>query len=290
MTIRRRSSLVAHLASLVFALGLPACRERTVPTLSDDLGRPVTMPVLVSRVVTLAPNLTEIAYAVGAGEKVVGTDDSSDYPDHAARKPKVGGMQPNIEKLVGLKPDLVLASTEGNHPSLAPALAGAQIPLFVVRTDRLAEIPGAMRRIGEMLHGERTDEAVREVETAIQLQRRQRAQKLRVLFVVWTDPLYVAGAETFTADLFELTGADNAVPVKGWPQYSLESLVASPPDILLYPRGAVTPQQIDALLQRAPGVQTRVIAVDEDIFQRPGPRVGDAAAALNAILDLTAKR
>jgi iron complex transport system substrate-binding protein len=162
--------------------------------------------------------------------------------------------------------------------------------LFVVRTDRLAEIPGAMRRIGDMLRGERTDEAVREVESAIQLQRRQRAKKLRVLFVVWTDPLYVAGAETFTADLFELTGADNAVPVKGWPQYSLESLVASPPDILLYPRGAVTPQQVEALLARAPGLQTRVIAVDEDIFQRPGPRVGDAAAALNAILDLTAKR
>jgi iron complex transport system substrate-binding protein len=106
-----------------------------------------------------------------------------------------------------------------------------------------------------------------------------------VLFAVWTDPLYVAGRNTFTDDLFALTGARNAVTVTGWPQYSLESLVADPPDIILYPRGAVPPQQVDALLARTPGVRPRVVSVNEDIFQRPGPRMAEAAAALNAILD-----
>jgi iron complex transport system substrate-binding protein len=106
-----------------------------------------------------------------------------------------------------------------------------------------------------------------------------------VLFAVWTDPLYVAGRKTFTDDLFVLAGAENAVEADGWPQYSLESVVAKPPDIILYPRGAVTPEQIAALLARAPGVHSRVEALDEDVFQRPGPRVGEAAAALNAILD-----
>jgi len=102
---------------------------------------------------------------------------------------------------------------------------------------------------------------------------------------VWTDPLYVAGRSTFTDDLFALTGAHNAVEITGWPQYSLESLVAKPPDILLYPRGAVTPQQVDALMKRVPGLRVRVVSVNEDIFQRPGPRMAEAAAALNAILD-----
>jgi ABC-type hemin transport system substrate-binding protein len=100
----------------------------------------------------------------------------------------------------------------------------------------------------------------------------------------------VAGRATFTDDLFELTGARNAVALNGWPQYSLESLLESPPDLLIYPRGAVTPGQMDALLERVPGLRSRVVPVDEDIFQRPGPRMAQAAAALNAILDASTPR
>ena len=239
----------------------------------------------IERVITLAPNVTEIVFAVGAGGKIVGTDDYSDFPSAAAELPKVGGMQPNIEKIVALRPDLVLASTEGNHPNLAPALRAARIPLFVVKTDRLAEIPAAMGRVGAMLHAPHTNESVSALQRAIAIHRRTRAHPPRVLFAVWTDPLYVAGRDTFTDDLFTLTGATNAVTVSGWPQYSLESLVAAPPDLILYPRGAVTPQQVEALLERAPGLHSRVIPVNENVFQRPGPRLAEAAAQLNAILD-----
>lgn len=279
-----KARAAALLASLLLACG----DASESPTIQDDLGRAVAVPREVRRVVTLAPNLTEIVYAVGAEERLVGTDDASNHPREVRRLPKVGAMQPNIEKIVELKPDVVFASTEGNHPNLAPALAAAKIPLVVIRTDRVAEIGPAMRRIGAMLGAPRTEDAVRALDVSIDSQRRKRARKQRVLFVIWTDPLYVAGRETFTDDIFALTGAENAVPVTGWPQYSLESLVASPPDLLLYPRGAVTEAQVQALVQRA-GLKTRVIAVNEDVFQRPGPRVGDASASLNAILDLTSR-
>jgi len=194
-------------------------------------------------------------------------------------------MQPNVEKIAALKPDLVVASTEGNHPSLAPALAAAGIPLYVVRTDRLEQIAPAMERLGRLLEAPRTDDAVRALRSAIAAQRRTRARSPRILFAVWTDPLYVAGRNTFTEDLLQLTGVRNAVAVEGWPQYSLESLVASPPDLILYPRGAVTPQQVEALMKRVPELHAEVVSVNEDIFQRPGPRVAAAAKALNAILD-----
>jgi ABC-type Fe3+-hydroxamate transport system substrate-binding protein len=257
--------------------------QRTPATTTDDLARPVVVPREIRRAVTLSPNLTEMIFALGAGDRIVGADDFSNYPAPAKKLPKVGGMQPNIEKIVALKPDVVFASTEGNHPNLAPALAAANIPLFVVRTDRLAEIPVAMRRLASLLHT--SEDAVGELERAVAAQKRTRATSPRLLFAVWTDPLYVAGRNTFTDDLYALTGARNAVEVTGWPQYSLESFVAAPPDILLYPRGAVTPQQVDALMKRVPGLRTRVIAVNEDIFQRPGPRMAEAAQALNAILD-----
>lgn len=266
-----------------------ACSEAPPATTRDDLDRAVALPREIRRVVTLAPNVTEILYAVGAEAKIVGTDDYSNFPAAAKSLPKVGGLQPNIEKMVALKPDLVLASTEGNHPNLAAALAAARIPLFVIRTDRLAEIPTAMRRVGALLDARDAEDAARKVERAVEAQRRTRANAPRVLFAVWTDPLYVAGRATFTDDLFALTGARNAVALNGWPQYSLESLLASPPDLLLYPRGAVTREQVDALLKRLPGLQTRVVSVNEDIFQRPGPRMAEAAAALNAIMETEVK-
>jgi ABC-type hemin transport system substrate-binding protein len=280
-----RSSFIVHPSSFLLALLVFQCHEAPATNTKDDLGREVAIPSRARRLVTLAPNLTEMVFAIGAGEWLVGADNASNYPKAAKALPKVGAMQPDIEKIAALRPELVLASTEGNHPNLAPALAAAGIPLFVVRTDRLGEITTAMRHLGKVLDAPRGEQAARELEHEIAAQKRKRPRPVRVLFAVWTDPLYVAGRETFTDDLFVLTGAQNAVQVTGWPQYSLESLVATPPDLILYPRGAVTPRQIEALRNRAPGLSAEIVAVDEDIFQRPGPRVAQAAKALNAILD-----
>ena len=281
----RHSSFFIRTSTLFILLfALLSCRERPLTTVKDDLGRDVPVPRRAARIVTLAPNVTELVFAIGAGSRIVGTDDSSDYPAAAKKLTKVGGMQPNVEKIASLKPDLVIASTEGNHPNLEPALKAIKVPLFVVKTDRLPEITASMNALGRILDVD-ADKAIATLDQAMKQQQRTRARQARVLFAVWPDPLYVAGRNTFTDDLYVLTGAQNAVKVNGWPQYSLESLVAEPPDLLLYPRGAVTPQQIASLLNRAPGLRTRVVPVNEDIFQRPGPRVADAAKALNAILD-----
>ena len=282
---RHRSSFIVHRSSFVLALLLAFCSERPASTTTDDVGRDVAVPARISRVVTLSANLTEVIFAVGAQAKIVGTDDFSNFPEPARKIPKVGGMQPSIEKIAALRPDLVLAGTEGNHPNLAPALAAAGIPLFVVRTDRLSQIPPAMERVGRMLDAPRTEDAVRDLTAAIAAQKRTRVNAPRVLFAVWPDPLYVAGRDTFIDDLLALTGARNAVEVTGWPQYSLETLVVSPPELLLYPRGAVTPEQIEALRARVPEMKADVAAVNEDVFLRPGPRVVEAARRLNAILD-----
>ena len=241
-------------------------------------------PPNAKRVVTLSPNLTEILFHIGAGSSIAGTDDFSNFPAAAKSLPKVGGMQPDIEKIVGLKPELVIASTEGNHPNLAPALKAVNIPLLVVKTDRLTDVAAAMRSLGAQVNAANAEAAAVKLERDLESQHRTRTQPQRILFAVWTDPLYVAGKNTFTDDLYALCGAQNAVQVSGWPQYSLESLVANPPDLILYPKNSVTKEQMEALLARAPGIAPRVVAVDDDIFQRPGPRVVDAAKALNAIL------
>jgi len=237
-----------------------------------------------ARVITLAPNVTEMVYAIGAGDLVVGTDDVSDTPAAAARLPKVGaGIQPNIEKIVALHPDLVIAVAAGLHPSLPRALEAQHIPLLVVKTERLKDVAAAMLQIGSALH-RNAQPAVVSMQRALTAQRRTRAKAPRVMFAVWTDPLYVAGRDTFTDDLFSMCGATNAVRVTGWPQYSLESLIASPPDLLLYPNRSVSRAQIDALVARAK-LTCAVVPVDENVFVRPGQRMAEAAAALNRIVD-----
>lgn len=260
----------------IVALLLCTCREEQAP-----------LPAGSSRVISLAPNITEMIYAVGARKKLVATDDFSDYPPSAKALPKVGGTQPNVEKIVSLKPDLVMASTSSVPPGLESSLRAAKIPLVWIKTDRLADVPGAMTLVGAHLGVLDAPVQVARLRAEIDKQKRMRAHPPRVLFAVWTNPLYVAGRNTFVGDLLEHCGATNAVTVTGWPQYSLESLLANPPDIILYPNLSVTPRAMQELLDAAPGLRdrVRVVPVEENVFVRPGPRVVSAARQLNGILD-----
>ena len=278
---------ILHPSSFILLVFLACRSEPPVRTIKDDVGRDVAVPANVTRVITLAPNLTEMMYAIGGEKLLVATDDNSDFPVAAKRLPKVGAMQPDVEKITALKPDLVIASTEGNQPSLAPALAAVNIPLFVVKTDRLEEIGPAMARLGGIIGSTRADEVATALEARIESQRRTRAKSPRVLFAVWADPLYVGGQSTFIDDVLRVTGGTNAVNVDGWPQYPLESLIASPPDIIIYPGKAVPREALERLFGARPELlrTVQLIPVDDNLFTRPGPRVSEAAQALNGLLD-----
>ncbi len=253
----------------------------------DDLGRAVAVPRSIRRIVTLAPNLTEIVFAIGAGSKVVATDTFSDTPAAAKALPKVGGVPPNIERIVAADPDLVLTVSSSGDSTLAAALRSANVPLYIVRTDRIRDVPHAMETLGTILGAPDGRRSAASLRRAIDVQKRQRVHPPRVLFAIWADPLYVAGRETFGDDLLSLAGAKNVVQARGWPQYSLESVVADPPDLILYPDKSVTPAAIEALFRATPELRKRTVAVavDENRFTRPGPRLVEAAAELNSILD-----
>jgi iron complex transport system substrate-binding protein len=270
-----------------FLVLLVSCAERRNGELVDDLGRRVDLPQHVSRVITLAPGLTEIVHAIGSEALLAGTDDYSDFPPEVAALPKVGGMEPSRERIAELEPDLVLVSTSAMHPQLTAALDSMNIPLYAVRTDRLHEIAPAMSRIGEILGSPRASQAREEFERRVEQQRRTRNSKPRVLFVIFPDPLYVAVPETHLGDLLDLTGVGNAAESGNQRSlYSREAVVANPPDLILYPSRTAPPDALVALIN-ARGQRRPVAAhpVDEDLFMRPGPRLPDAAAAINAIVD-----
>ncbi len=264
-----------------------ACSRTPAGNVRDDAGRPVAIPARVNRIVTLAPNLTEIVFAIGAGSKVVATDDFSDTPPAARMLMKVGGVPPNVERIAAARPDLVLALINGGYAAYAPALGALKIPLYVVKTDRIDDVPRVMLSLGKLLGAPEAGSSASAVRSEIDGQHRVRVHPARAMFAIWTDPLYVAGQDTFGNDLMRLTGAQNVVQSPGWPQYSIESLVASPPDLLLVPDKSVKREAVDALLRANPELRRRTtaVAVDENRFTRPGPRIGEAAAELNAILD-----
>ena len=266
-SVKRANPFILHPSAFILVF-LFACAQPQEPKAT------------VRRVVTLAPNVTEMVFALGCGSKIVGTDNFSDYPDDVKRLPRVGGVEPDIEKIVALHPDLVIASASNAHPNLRRALTAAHLPLMVIKTDRLAEIETSMRDIERALGCPHAPA----VAPALESQRRKRGKSPRVLFAVWTNPLYVAGTRSFVDDLFTLTGARNAVDAPGWPQYSLEAFAAHPPDLLLYPARSVKVEAVDDLLRRA-NVNVDAVAIDENLFTRPGPRMPGAAAELNRILD-----
>jgi iron complex transport system substrate-binding protein len=260
--------------------------EPSAIVVRDDLARDVALPRRIERVVTLAPNLTEIVFAIGAEKRLVATDSFSDTPEAARSLPRVGGLNPSVERIVAARPDIVIATTNGNPPSLASSLEAAHIPLFVLRTDRIEDIPRAMETLGKLLSADGASPAAEKVRAAIEAERRSRQRKPRVLFAVWADPLYAGGRDTFADDLLQLVGAENAVPVTGWPQLALETVAANPPDLVIYPDKSVAPAQIRALVDRVPSLRSaKIVAVDENVFTRPGPRVPLAARQLNALLD-----
>ncbi len=257
---------------LVSCLLLFACEQRA-PAVTAS----------AHRVVTLAPSVTEMLFAMGCGADVIGTDDFSDFPPAARALPKVGRMQPDLERIAALKPDLVIGIAASSHPKLRSALDALHIPLVIVSTERLDDIPAVMRQLGTRLSCAHRDDAVRALRDALERQRRTRSPSPRVLFAAWADPLYVAGRETYADDIFHLTGASNAIEATGWPTLSIETIILHPPDLIIYPGQAIPRAQIDSLLAR--GVHAQAVPVNESIFGRPGPRMAEAAAALNKILD-----
>jgi iron complex transport system substrate-binding protein len=255
-------------------------------TLTDHLGRRVTLPERPQRIVSLAPSLTETLYALGAGDRLVGVTNYCDYPADAQTKPKVGEMlNPNLERITAMHPDLVLITKEGNRRDTLTALEHLNIPTFAVETERLDDISRMFRDVGRAV-GEAAAGANLAVALDQRVARVQRAvtgrQVRRVLMVIWLQPMVTVGRGTFLNDLLERAGArsiadENSQP---WPKLSVEEIVRSDPEFIVVTRSPGFSPGRDELL-KLPGwkeltavKQDRIISLP-DTVQRPGPRIAD---------------
>ena len=255
---------------------LPGCREKA-PATAEERRAPA------SRVVALAPNLTEIVFALGAGETLVGVSEFSDYPPEARAIPRVGGLEVSAEKVASLRPDLVLATPEGNARGPVNALQAAGLPVLVVPGGSLDEVLAGIRSIAERLGrrdgGERLIQELTRRRLEAHAAVGRAARRPRAILLVWPDPPQAAGGGTFLHDVLVEAGAENLLAARrGWPVISAEFLATAPVDVLVVPdspatRGVYERAFERGSLSRGAAARARVVRLEESALTRPGPRV-----------------
>ena len=235
------------------------------------------------RIITLAPSMTEIVFAAGLGDRIVGVTSYCDYPEEARSKPKIGGMSnPSLEAVVLLKPDIVIMTTNGNPKEFEERLRAMNIKTYVFESRTIGQLPDGIRHLGEAIDEQtRFDFLASDIENRLnELRTGKRATGKKVLFMIWPEPLMVAGPGTAIDDAIDLLGAINIAEDTDiqYPKYSIEEIVRRSPDIIFIGKATGMDMQGTAsgLLSRLsfiPAVKNNKVYFVSDNLYRLGPRV-----------------
>jgi len=240
------------------------------------------------RIISLAPNITEILFVLGLGDRVVGVTNFCDHPAEAKKKQKIGGMSnPSLEGVLSLKPDIVILTTDGNPKEFEERLHSLKIRTYVFKARRLSELPQAVREMGLSLDvKERANSFADKIETTVNRLKTKRherriinSQGKRVLFIIWPEPLIVAGPGTAVDDAITLLGGKNLASKtrSPYPKYSMEEIIRQSPDVIIIGGGHANVREISSkLLKRlrnVPAVKNEKVFYVGDGLYRLGPRV-----------------
>jgi iron complex transport system substrate-binding protein len=256
----------------------------------DDAGRTLRLSGPSRRIVSLVPSVTETIVALGAADRLVARTRYDLDPGLAHLPSLGGGLDPSLEGIVDLEPDLVIAWNARDDRILVPRLREAGIPVYAAEIQDTTGIFGTLERIGRLLGLEaRADsvaEALRDTLAAVAADVPPGERPL-ALYLIAEDPPRTAGPSTFIGQALAVAGADPVFPdlAGDWPTVSLEAVVERNPDIIVLPIGADLPRR-DALAHRAgwrdlPAVRAgRIVEIEADLLARPGPALGRAARVL----------
>jgi iron complex transport system substrate-binding protein len=262
--------------------------------LTDDAGRPVRLDAPARRIVSLVPSVTETVVALGEANRLIARTDYDHGPAVEHLPSLGGGLDPSPEALVALDPDLVVGWSSARDGRLRGLLATAGIPFYAAAIEDTGDVFRTFDQVGRLLGtrsaAERLAGAVRDSLAAVAAER-PLGPRPTVFFAILGSPPRTAGPDTFIAQLVAIAGGRTAFPEldERWPEVSLEAVVARQPDVLVIP---VEPGRRPlAMLTHRTGwrdleaVRTgRVVGVDADLFTRPGPRLPEAARALQRAL------
>lgn len=263
--------------------------EGEVPaaTFTDEAGRTLEVDGPPRRIVSVAPNVTEILFALGLEDRLVGVSVYCQYPPMALKKEKIGGyINPSLEKIVALRPDLVIGIAEGDLKTFVDKLAGLKVPVYITNPRDALEVLISIQRIGEVTFApdparrivRSMEERVRKVQDKVQGRPRP-----RVLHILDFNPLISAGKGTFVDDLIRLGGGRNVAETATgkYPRFSMEEVLVQDPEVILL---ASMKSQDPMVKQRrwwerwktiSAVKQGRIYVLDSDLIHRPSPRMAE---------------
>lgn len=272
----------------------PTPTASTIGTFTDDLGRTVEIKHYPQRIISLAPSNTEIAFALGLGDRIVGVTTYCNYPEEAKTKEKVGGFSDvDMEKIAALQPDLVLAS-DIHKKEVVPALEKLGISVLIIRPGSIEQIFKDIQMVGQV-----TGQTSQATSLVTSLQKRVEAvtaktaglsadQKPRVFYVTWHDPIYTAGGDTIISDLIKRAGGVNlADDLSGYATMTLETVIDRNPQVIIVMSSMGDQNTSFNYIKTEPRLQAtealkndRVYIIDSDIFGRTTPRIVDGLEQL----------
>ena len=258
---------------------------------TDDLGRTVTIPTKVTRVVSLAPNLTESIFAVGAGDRLVGVTTFCNYPEQAKEIAKIGDtMNPNMESIIALKPDIVFVSTASQIEKFTKTLEANGIAVYVTNPTVLKDLYKNMEEFGIIFN---TSENTRKVVNYLERREEEVRSKTgtmpvvdgdpptdltRVFVQISKEPLFTIGRSSFLGEIIYIAGGRSVTAniESAYPKLSKETASALNPDAIILSESDDNNEPNDAF-KNSPAVKNgRVYKVNADLLSRPGPRLVDA--------------
>lgn len=284
--MRRGSFSRCVACAILFVVTLQAAAVEVL----DDSGDLIHLSQPGKRIITLAPNLTELLFDLDAGELIVATVQFSDYPEAAKAIPRIGHSgNLNLEAVLSYHPDLVLAWLSGNNAQQVAALEALGIPVYYSEPGRLQDIPVTLRKLGILLRREqKAGELAQQMETHIaELQQRYAERtKLRGFYQIWHEPIYTINGSNIISDVMRLCGVENVfadAPIIA-PIVSMEAVLARAPQMIISGGSARMQAQNLSAWQawpQLPAVSARnLFYIDADLMQRHTPRILEGAELL----------
>lgn len=281
-------------AALLAAATLQANAFAGIPV-RDDSGQDVALAQPAARIASLAPHVTELLYAAGAGKRIVAADEFSDFPDAAKKLPRIGSAYAlDLEALLALKPDLVIAWKSGNDARQIARIRELGIPVFLSEPRTLEGVARALENFGELAGTESTARAAAQKFRAQygELQSRYRGRRtIKVFFEIWSPPVMTVNGSHLIDAVLTLCGGHNVFGALSalTPTVSVESVVAAAPEVILASgMGSARPAYLDdwSRWPRMPAIKNGLVAhIPADLITRPGPRLIDGASRVCAILE-----
>jgi len=285
-------AVILFIGLFVSCASKPEATTAPPPTIiTDQLGRTVELPANPQRIISLAPSNTEILFALGLGDRIVGVTDYDNYPPEAKTKPSVGEyVNPNIEGIVAMNPDLILG-TEAQSAEYYQQIESRGLKIVAISPKTFDEVLDSITLIGKITGADKAAAALTaSMEKRIKAvtdktSKLSEAQKPSVFYILWDDPLMTAGKGTFTDEMITKAGGVNIFgDLESYPTVSLENVLAADPQIMVAGVGTNEGEQEpfqfitgEARLQDTSARQNnRVYSINMDIVSRPGPRIVDA--------------